>query len=135
VDPVFLDTAYLVALLLPEDDLRAAAMAQQRATATIPKVTSDPVFVELLATASRRGPAIRIRAIAIVDQLRSDDHVTVIRQTPELFDAGLRLYRARLDKSYSLTDTMSMVICTEREIKQVLTHDHHFTQEGFKVLL
>jgi predicted nucleic acid-binding protein len=135
MDAVFLDAAYPVALLLPNDELRALALTQRRATATVSKVTSDPVLVELLATASRRGPEMRLRAITIVDQLRGDDQVTVVRQTPELFDAGLRLYRARLDKGYSLTDTMSMVICDEREIKRVLTHDHHFTQEGFTVLL
>lgn len=135
MDAVFLDAAYPVALLLPNDELRALALTQRRATATVSKVTSDPVLVEFLATASRRGPEMRLRAITIVDQLRGDDQVTVVRQTPELFDAGLRLYRARLDKGYSLTDTMSMVICNEREIKRVLTHDHHFTQEGFTVLL
>ena len=51
------------------------------------------------------------------------------------FDAGLELYRRRPDKGYSLTDTMSMVICREHDIEQVLTHDRHFAQEGFEILL
>jgi predicted nucleic acid-binding protein len=50
-------------------------------------------------------------------------------------DRGLDLYERRGDKAYSLTDCMSMEICRERRIKRVLTHDHHFTQEGFEILL
>jgi hypothetical protein len=30
---------------------------------------------------------------------------------------------------------MSMEICRERGITSVLTHDRHFAQEGFEVLL
>ncbi len=43
--------------------------------------------------------------------------------------------RPRLDKEYSLTDCMGMVICREYGITDVLTHDHHFAQEGFTILL
>jgi len=28
-----------------------------------------------------------------------------------------------------------MLICRDREITDVLTHDHHFEQEGFLILL
>ena len=61
--------------------------------------------------------------------------MTILPQTRELFDAGLALYAARLDKGYSLTDCMSMVVCHDLGIEQVLSHDHHFAQEGFAVLL
>jgi len=46
-----------------------------------------------------------------------------------------RVYAARHDKTYSLVDCMSMVICRDRGIRDVLTHDHDFTQEGFTTLL
>jgi len=42
---------------------------------------------------------------------------------------------ARLDKSYSFVDCASMVICKERGIEEVLTADHDFEQEGFRILL
>ena len=61
--------------------------------------------------------------------------VTVVRQTPDLFDAGLALYRRRLDRGYSLTDCMSMIVCRERRIGDVPTHDRHVEQEGFAILL
>ena len=51
------------------------------------------------------------------------------------FLSGFNLYEARPDKGYSLTDCISMSIMRERGIKDVLTHDAHFTQEGFHILL
>jgi len=51
------------------------------------------------------------------------------------FDAALRRYRARPDKTYSLVDCHSMVLMEERRITQVLTADDHFRQAGFTCLL
>ncbi len=34
-----------------------------------------------------------------------------------------------------MTDCMSMVVCTERGITDVLTYDHDFVQEGFRALM
>ena len=53
----------------------------------------------------------------------------------DLFFEGLALYGSRLDKGYSLTDCISMNAMRERGITDVLTHDDHFTQEGFNILL
>lgn len=51
------------------------------------------------------------------------------------FDAALRRYRARPDKTYSLVDCHSMVLMEERRITHVLTADDHFRQAGFTCLL
>lgn len=61
--------------------------------------------------------------------------MTIVHQTPDLFFSGVDLYRRRLDKGYSLTDCMSMVVCRELAIADVLTHDRQFEQEGFAILL
>ena len=98
-------------------------------------VTTDAVLVEVLAYFCSAGPYWRQEAAGLVDDLRADPHVLVLPQTREMFDAGLALYRRRLDKGYSLTDCMSMSVCREMEIEDVLTHDVHFAQEGFGVLL
>jgi predicted nucleic acid-binding protein len=60
--------------------------------------------------------------------------VTVIHQTRELFLEGLTLYEARSDKEYSLTDCISMQVMRREGLTEVLTNDHHFTQEGFHIL-
>jgi predicted nucleic acid-binding protein len=43
-------------------------------------------------------------------------------------------YERRPDKSYSLTDCISMVVMEEEGINEVLSNDHHFEQEGFTIL-
>jgi predicted nucleic acid-binding protein len=45
------------------------------------------------------------------------------------------LYADREDKGYSMTDCLSMTAMRERGIFEVLTHDAHFAQEGFTLLL
>jgi len=49
--------------------------------------------------------------------------------------SGLKLLRARADKTYSLCDAVSFVLMRERGIREALTTDKHFEQEGFVRLL
>jgi predicted nucleic acid-binding protein len=60
--------------------------------------------------------------------------VGVLPQTRADFDAALALYEARPDKGYSLTDCRSMLALQALSVNEVLTNDHHFTQEGFTIL-
>jgi uncharacterized protein len=41
---------------------------------------------------------------------------------------------SRRDKAYILPDCASMLAMRCEGIVEVLTNDHHFTQEGFRVL-
>ena len=132
---IFADTAYYIALLADSDDLHIAAHKIGRSLADRSIVTTDAVLVEVFAHFAGRGRRSRVQAVALVEVLGADPNVTFIHQTPDLFFAGVDLYRRRLDKGYSLTDCMSMVVCRERQISDVLTHDDHFAQEGFAILL
>jgi predicted nucleic acid-binding protein len=58
----------------------------------------------------------------------------VIPQSHESFLAGLDLYRARPDKGYSLTDCVSMQAMRREGLRDALTNDRHFEQEGFRAL-
>lgn len=135
--PVFVDTNHYVAMLLPEDELHARAMriASRLLRAGVQFVTSDAVLVELLAFFYDKGERYRRAAVDLVDSLEADASTTIVRQTPEPFTAGLNLYRRRPDNGYSLTDCMSMAICTQFGIADVLKADKHFEQEGFVRLL
>jgi predicted nucleic acid-binding protein len=73
-------------------------------------------------------------AAAQVRALRNDPAIDVLPQSRADFDAALALYEARPDKGYSLTDCRSMVALRTLGISEVLTNDHHFTQEGFTIL-
>jgi predicted nucleic acid-binding protein len=135
VSTAFADTAYYVAVLLESDALHDRAIAFDAESPARRAVTTDTVLVEVLAYFSKRGSDSRLVAVELVDALRADSRVTIIHQSADLFFAGVDLYRRRLDKGYSLTDCMSMVLCHEQEITNVLTHDRHFEQEGFDILL
>jgi hypothetical protein len=52
-----------------------------------------------------------------------------------LLQRALLLYRARPDKTWSLTDCLSFVVMQDRELTEALTTDGHFTQAGFRALL
>jgi predicted nucleic acid-binding protein len=73
--------------------------------------------------------------VGMFEEAMKHSGIEVLPQTIQSLLRGLDLYKARSDKSYSLTDCISMVTMRERSITDVLTHDRHFAQEGFNVLL
>jgi predicted nucleic acid-binding protein len=131
---VFADTFYWLALARPRDQWHAAALRWEAANRATPMVTTDEVLTEFLNALSGTGPAGRAYAAATVDDIRNDPNVHVLPQTRADFDAALALYKARLDKGYSLTDCRSMGALRALGVTEVLTNDHHFTQEGFTIL-
>lgn len=98
-------------------------------------VTSDAVLVEFLTYFSAWGQAARTAAVEYTRDLRIEPVIDVIAYSRELFDAALDFYLRRPDKDYSMTDCISMVICRDAQIADVLTADHDFEQEGFTILL
>ena len=59
----------------------------------------------------------------------------MVAQSHESFLAGLALYERRPDKQYSLVDCISMNVMRQKQVQEILTHDRHFSQEGFTRLL
>jgi predicted nucleic acid-binding protein len=131
---LFADTFYWVALLNPRDAFHTTVMAFSRTLASARVVTTDEVFTEVLNYWGAAGPNWRGLAVAQVRDLRNDPAIDVLPQTRRDFDAALALYEARPDEGYSLTDCRSMVALRALGVTEVLTNDHHFTQEGFTIL-
>ena len=127
---IFLDTAYLQALVDNRDSLHELALNVTDNLSLFLSVTSEMVLVELLNALCSKGEYLRKAALDVVDNLRQDSSVEIIKQTPQLFYQALTFYRQRKDKSYSLTDCASMVIMKQQNILDVLTFDRHFQQEG-----
>lgn len=100
-----------------------------------PWVTTESVLIEVLNYLGEYGERFRIRPAQMIQTVVNSSELEVIEQTRESFLAGVELYEARPDKGYSLTDCISMNLMRERDISEILTHDHHFTQEGFTILL
>ena len=83
---------------------------------------------------ANRGQYWRTHAAAIVRGLPLEPGVQVLRQSAKTFARGLELYESRPDKAYRLTDCISMQAMRRKGIVDVLTHDRHFEQEGFRAL-
>lgn len=132
---VFADTLYWIAVSRPGDPWAAAAQAARMSVARARIVTTEEVLSEFLTALSRSGPAIRSTAVQVVRAIINSLDVHVVAQSHESFADGLDLYATRADESYSLVDCISMQTMRRLNIRQVLTNDHHFAQDGFSVLI
>lgn len=132
---VFVDSSYWIARLNPRDGLYYHALRASEVLADSQFVTTDSVLIELLNMYSGKGPILRIAAMQLAKRILNEQWVRVIPQKREHFYKAMNLYGNRSDKAYSLTDCMSMIIMNEYHIKQVLTSDRHFEQEGFEMLM
>lgn len=132
---VFADNFFWVARAVPSDQWHEAARRAHADLGRVHLVTPEEVLTEFLTSLSGRGSYWRQRAVTTVILLRTDPALTIVSQTPVSFQRGLELYANRLDKEYSLVDCISMNAMHEEGITEILTNDHHFTQEGFRVLV
>jgi predicted nucleic acid-binding protein len=98
-------------------------------------VTSEEVLTEFLTAVSAHGDHTRRLACRLVREILNDPSVEVVAQSHESFLAGRTLYERRPDKEYSLVECISMNVMRQKGIREILTHDRHFSQEGFVRLL
>ena len=130
--PVFVDTAFYIALLNPNDELHASAVAVAGRHVG-PRLTTEYVLVETGNFLS--APARRAWFGRLWDAIEADDRTRVEPDAPDLLAAGVARFRDRPDQEWSLTDCLSMVVMEREGLTAVLTGDHHFTQAGFTPLL
>jgi predicted nucleic acid-binding protein len=130
---VFADTVYWLAIFVPGDTWADSARAVDCSDVVL--VTTEEVLGEFLTAVSAHGDHARRLACRPVREILSDPGIEVVVQSHESFLAGLALYERRHDKEYSLADCISMNVMRQKQIQEVLTHDRHFSQEGFVQLL
>ena len=135
MNELFVDTLHLVALVNPKDQWHQKSVEVETATRNLDLVTTEDILTEFLNFYAEHGEFVRMKVAAFVREILLDVRVKVIPRNSETFLNALELYESRLDKGYSLTDCISMNVCRELNITEILTHDHHFEQEGFKILL
>ena len=130
----FVDTFYWVALSDPRDQWHARVLVFSRSLSDYHLYTVDEVLAEYLTFYSASRPRVREDAVQTVRDILRDPHITVMPQSHGSFLDALAFYASRLDKQYSLTDCVSMQAMRLEGLTDVLTNDHHFTQEGFHIL-
>lgn len=132
---VFVDTHYWIAIANPRDQWHERAKEAKKALGNVKLVTTDEVLVEFLSGLSNHGIEIRTIGAKIVRAILDNPSVAVVPQSRQSFLNALEFYEKRKDKQYSLVDCISMITMANRSITDVLTNDHHFSQEAFKVLI
>jgi predicted nucleic acid-binding protein len=115
--------------------MHVAALQARHALGHVQILTTDEVLAEFMTALSGRGSFFRQIAVGTVRTLLNDKMVTVLSQSRETFLAALDFYENRPDKEYSLTGCGSMLTMRRHGISDVLTNDHHFTQEGLHILI
>jgi|SRR5829696_4494994 len=131
----FVDTAAWLALVNTRDELHERAqttMAELRRD-NFSLVTTEFVLLEVANALC--ALAWRDKAIKLIDGLQSLPHLRIIPADSSLLADGWHLYSNRLDKEWSLTDCVSIVVMQNEHIEQAFTSDHHFEQAGFTKLL
>jgi uncharacterized protein len=132
---VFADTLYWIALINSRDQWHQRTVTINADIRDARLVTTDSVLTELANFFAEYGEIMRRKVALAIRTILNDEQVEVLSETRQTFLDGLTLYESRSDKAYSLTDCIAMNVMRKRGIIDVLTHDTHFTQEGFQILL
>lgn len=124
----FVDTYALIAWLNPNDHAHAQ-VAKYFDGFTGRLVTTEWVLMELADALS--APTSRSTAIQFLKAVRADVLFEIVGYELAVYQAGFKLFAARPDKAWSLTDCISFAVMTDRGLSQALTSDRHFEQAGF----
>jgi predicted nucleic acid-binding protein len=98
------------------------------------KLTHNYVLAELVALSLARGLP-QPKTLAFLKVLLGHPEVEVVWVGAGLNEEAIKLLEARPDKNYSLCDAVSFILMKQRDLREALSTDHHFEQEGFARLL
>ena len=132
---VFVDTAYLVALTNAADVHHARSQTMGKAWAREKRtfVTTDAGLIEY-ANFFARSP-LRALAASAIPRLRGTRGWTIFAVERALLSRAEHRYAKHGDKSWSMTDCLSMEIMKDASLTAVATTDMHFAQAGFRPLM
>jgi len=129
-DSLFVDTGYVIALVNQHDRYHSMALGLSDKFNASPLVISDAVLMEIGNALSRIA---RKEAVEIIAAFKNSENVVLVHDTPDLFDAAVRMYQSYQDKTWGLVDCLSFVIMRKLRINRVLGFDRHFVQAGFQL--
>ncbi|CAE6506480.1 Nucleic acid-binding protein [Nitrosomonas nitrosa] len=129
--PVFIDTSYLLALELANDQHHSAALEHWKQVVKSPLqlVTTSYVFDEIVTFFNCRG--YHTKAIETGNRLLHSPSVNMIHIDEALFYGGWFHFQQNQDKDYSLTDCISFIVMRRQNIQTAYTFDRHFVQAQF----
>ena len=129
---IFADAFYFIALLNDSDESHVHVVSLNDVSRAL-LITTEYVLVEVADALGQTR--YRQKCANYMRFIHSESWIEIIPAGRQLFDVGLQLYANRPDKRWSLTDCISFMVMWDRNLTDVLTHDHHFKQAGFRTLL
>lgn len=134
-DTLFVDTAYVYAIISPRDQWHEKAVLWEK------RIIAEKrpwIIMEFVLTEIADGLAainFRQTAVQTIHLFQDNTLVKIIPASSGLFLQALELYEQRQDKNWGLTDRTSFVVMQENNISEALTADEHFRKAGFTALL
>ncbi len=134
-DRLFMDTGYVIARFNNRDQHHTAALELADIVAASHELwTTDAVLLEIGAAFS--NPDYRSILVRLWDEFhRGHPPYFVAPATGASMVDAVDLFRARNDKTWSLTDCLSFVVMQRESLTDALTPDRHFAQAGFRALM
>ena len=132
---VFADAVYWIALINPTEQWFRLAHSATENLGEFRLFTTTEVLTETLNFYSEGGHMKRHAASQLIRSILIDSTIQKVEPSQGRFLDGLDMFESRIEKGYSLTDCISMNVCRELSITEVLTHDDHIRQEGLNILL
>jgi len=130
---LFLDTAYVLALLNPND------IYHKKAKELLPSIhlaqevwITEAVLIEIGNALARSN---RSAAVAFINSCYTTPNINVVSMDSLLLQRAIELYNNREDKEWGLTDCISFIVMEDHGLMEALTTDEHFQQAGFQALL
>ncbi len=132
-DRLFLDTAFIQALLNPRDTYHPQALA------LFPRVrNADEVWITeaiLIEVGNACSAYNRQGAVAFIQQCYQTRNLRIVSVDTQLLRQAVNLYQSWSDKTWGLTDGISLVVMGTYNLSNALTTDRHFRQAGFQALM
>jgi predicted nucleic acid-binding protein len=131
MNAVFVDTGYLLALEIANDQHHQAAVQHgQQIVTEIPRLmTTSYVFDEVVTFFNSRGH--HAKAVEVGNTLLRSPSVQLIHVDEGLFYEAWAYFQQHQDKDYSLTDCISFIVMRRLGISTAFAFDQHFVQAGF----
>lgn len=134
-EPALVDTWALMALISQRDQghEQAERISKELHSQKRPLLVTEWILAEFLSSAAR--PPLRDLAIQTVERFRQLPRAEIVAASHADWEKGYDLYKSRPDKSWSLVDCISILLCKERGIRDVFSADKHFEQAGLRILV
>ena len=131
MESVFLDTGYLIAQAMDDDQHYEAAVNHWQSVSQerIDLVTTSLVLTEAVTFINSRGQ--HSKAVSVGNMLLNSPSVHMVFVENPLLMEGWEYFKRHSDKRYSLVDCVSFVVMEKYDIYTAYAFDSDFIQAGF----